>query len=887
MNTLNNNDFNILDLPDEILLVILNKLNTTDVFHSLVDVNQQFDRLAFDYLYVRNIDMTDTMIINSLYDQISSIDTKILSKICEKVLPRIHHQVYKLTIEQYSMQHIILAANYPQHYSLSLINFQEEILYQYLTSILFYFLCFLLIKDDLIRRDLLTKQITHLKARISEYSSKMLWSTRDAQRERQATQHFVAATTVGRFNVAAFDNVSFHSDSIPDCHVSDILSRRQSLLEVHPQQVSTVVDIIPEEPTTNDAQPSAVPEKRRYSWRMTYYFYIHVSFFIISGLVCGLIVWLIENHSSSRNLQMDVAYIDAWFVSSSCVYSCGLTSLDFAKLSHASQIVLMLFTFISGVTISTLPALVVKTQTHRNVEGITVDDDHGVLEDGANNELRTFNIQREPNFPEHMRQRLKALPTAAQLRFRAYITCIILILSTCFAIYSIGFIAIGSWLQACYTPEQLLQGNSTVNPWYISFIFTITGFNQNGLSPFSDGLSRFVYDVYLNLFVMMVVMSGTSFFPFILRNVVLLARRLSPWHHKVIFDYILMNNHRLSTLLFPSVQTRIYLLVTMLLYILGVSISLILDLKSAAFAVYSPGTRVLIFFFQTVNTRFAGFQTIDLNLLASGTLLVYLLLMATKPQMLCALDESPFELSWLALQAKEEANAETNSIVNGNSNLGLSLRNNKLESIQSLPPTGVLPVQHVKHFLRRQSYVTKNLAREEFTKKLQDDDNNYKSRRLQYLRGRLFLIYFVRSIIQHIVSFVILTRTWLFFFIFLICAIEYHKMAPIDPNITIFKVIFEIISAFGTVGLSLGYPNVASSFSTVLSPASKTIIVATMLMGRHRGLLASMKDQEVIEHSADDLLDRRREEVMNEYQRTQFYRNILLTIRQDEAITTF
>ncbi|CAF4802882.1 unnamed protein product [Rotaria socialis] len=163
MNTLNNNDFNILDLPDEILLVILNKLNTTDVFHSLVDVNQQFDRLAFDYLYVRNIDMTDTMIINSLYDQISSIDTKILSKICEKVLPRIHHQVYKLTIEQYSMQHIILAANYPQHYSLSLINFQEEILYQYLTGILFYFLCFLLIKDDLIRRDLLTKQITHLK----------------------------------------------------------------------------------------------------------------------------------------------------------------------------------------------------------------------------------------------------------------------------------------------------------------------------------------------------------------------------------------------------------------------------------------------------------------------------------------------------------------------------------------------------------------------------------------------------------------------------------------------------------------------------------------------------------------------------------------------------
>jgi trk system potassium uptake protein TrkH len=137
-------------------------------------------------------------------------------------------------------------------------------------------------------------------------------------------------------------------------------------------------------------------------------------------------------------------------------------------------------------------------------------------------------------------------------------------------------------------------------------------------------------------------MFGTSLFPFLLRNVVMFVRILAPWRHKVIFDYILTNNHRLSTLLFPAVQTRIYLLVTSLLYILGVSISLILDLHSDVFASYTPGTRVLIFLFQTVNTRFAGFSTIDISTLATATLLVYLMLMATKPQMLCAIDESPF-----------------------------------------------------------------------------------------------------------------------------------------------------------------------------------------------------------------------------------------------------
>ncbi|CAF4040088.1 unnamed protein product, partial [Rotaria sp. Silwood1] len=105
--------------------------------------------------------------------------------------------------------------------------------------------------------------------------------------------------------------------------------------------------------------------------------------------------------------------------------------------------------------------------------------------------------------------------------------------------------------------------------------------------------------------------------------------------------------------------------------------------------------------------------------------------------------------------------------------------------------------------------------------------------------------------------------------------------------ITVFKVIFEIISAFGTVGLTLGYPNIASSFSTILSPASKIILILTMLMGRHRGLLASMTDQEAIEHSAADLLNRRREEIICEYQKTTSDVNVINRMRSEELVTQF
>jgi len=141
MNNSNNNHLNILDLPDEILFIIFEKLNTIDVLGSLVDVNQRFNRLALDPLHICNLNMTNMMTINSLYNQTSSIDAQVLSKICQKILPRIHHQVHKLTVDQYSMEQILLAGDYPQLYSLSLINCDEEILYQSLTGMIFNFVC--------------------------------------------------------------------------------------------------------------------------------------------------------------------------------------------------------------------------------------------------------------------------------------------------------------------------------------------------------------------------------------------------------------------------------------------------------------------------------------------------------------------------------------------------------------------------------------------------------------------------------------------------------------------------------------------------------------------------------------------------------------------------
>ncbi|RSH85304.1 low affinity potassium transporter [Saitozyma podzolica] len=79
---------------------------------------------------------------------------------------------------------------------------------------------------------------------------------------------------------------------------------------------------------------------------------------------------------------------------------------------------------------------------------------------------------------------------------------------------------------------------------------------------------------------------------------------------------------------------------------------------------------------------------------------------------------------------------------------------------------------------------------------------------------------------------------WLAFALWLLCIIERGPLND-TANATwfnIFSIIFELVSAYGTVGLSLGVPYDNYSFSGAFSVLGKLVVVAVMLRGRHRGL---------------------------------------------------
>ncbi len=77
---------------------------------------------------------------------------------------------------------------------------------------------------------------------------------------------------------------------------------------------------------------------------------------------------------------------------------------------------------------------------------------------------------------------------------------------------------------------------------------------------------------------------------------------------------------------------------------------------------------------------------------------------------------------------------------------------------------------------------------------------------------------------------------YIFLGLFIIAIAEGSRIQSGDPSFTMFNVLFEIVSAYGTVGLSLGYTGIDASFSAEFGVVAKLVIIAMQIRGRHRGL---------------------------------------------------
>ncbi|CAM4847756.1 unnamed protein product [Rotaria magnacalcarata] len=141
-------NINIMDLPDEMILAIWNKLSKIDVLYSFVGVHQRFNRLVFDKAYIQSIELIN---LNSKHKHLMT--APILDRFCSYILPQAHQFVESLTLESISMERVLSVGTYHHIRKLTIIKIDQEFALRHFT-------------DESPFTEIFKEQITHLKISI-------------------------------------------------------------------------------------------------------------------------------------------------------------------------------------------------------------------------------------------------------------------------------------------------------------------------------------------------------------------------------------------------------------------------------------------------------------------------------------------------------------------------------------------------------------------------------------------------------------------------------------------------------------------------------------------------------------------------------------------------
>lgn len=112
----------LIDLPDELLIIIFKKLSKVLILYSLMDVNLRFNQILLDEMFTGCL----TMLRVSSDGFIRPPANNILDRFCSEILPKIHDKIKWLNLESLSMKRILLAIDYPNLHGLGLYNMDDE-----------------------------------------------------------------------------------------------------------------------------------------------------------------------------------------------------------------------------------------------------------------------------------------------------------------------------------------------------------------------------------------------------------------------------------------------------------------------------------------------------------------------------------------------------------------------------------------------------------------------------------------------------------------------------------------------------------------------------------------------------------------------------------------
>ncbi|KAI1473418.1 TrkH-domain-containing protein [Daldinia eschscholtzii] len=366
----------------------------------------------------------------------------------------------------------------------------------------------------------------------------------------------------------------------------------------------------------------------------------------------------------------------------------------------------------------------------------------------------------------------------------------------------LGCISLGAWI-AHNLPGPALE--NAISPWWNGIFNGVSAFNNSGMSVLDANMIPYGSSYFVLIVMGVMILAGNTAYPVFLRFILWSSLKLLKWvtyeddmvEWKETLEYILKYPRRVYTNLFPSRQT--YWLVFMLFVLNGTDWVAfeVLNLGNSTLEQIPLGSRIIDGLFQALAVRSGGFYVVSIPTLFIGLQVLYVIMMyiSVYPVVITMRHSNVYEERSLGIYGEDPiySDALTRPISRGqSSSKSQSLSRMIRVAFAEWYGVGAAPDQ------REESRIS-------------------------------FISHQIRGQLSH-------DLWWLVLAVLLIMIIETKHFLEDPVTYSVFNVVFEVVSAYGCVGISIGYPNAAYSFSGGLYPGSKLVLCAVMIRGRHRGL---------------------------------------------------
>ncbi|KAK0497879.1 potassium transporter [Armillaria luteobubalina] len=343
----------------------------------------------------------------------------------------------------------------------------------------------------------------------------------------------------------------------------------------------------------------------------------------------------------------------------------------------------------------------------------------------------------------------------------------------------ITFLIFAPWISTSTSYDSVFEAQFRLvkKPWF-SFFQVMGAYTGGGLSLVDLGMVPF-QTAYLMIFPMMfVILAGNHALPIFLRLLIWICSKLTAPGSDLdkALDFLLHHPRRCFFYLFPSHQTWFLVIILILMSIVEWVAFEVLNTGLEFYDAMSTGAKIVSGLFQGLAARASGFSIVPLASVAPAVQFLYVVMM------------------YIAVYPVAMSIRSTNTYEEGS--LG----------VFEAPP----------------------LDEDEFEDKDKElgnpEDQEPRQRVARYLGWHLR-----RQMSDDI--------WWMVWGVLLVAIIERGNI--MDENkkwFDLFRVLFELVSAFGGIGLSLGFPSDNMSFVGAMRPLSKLVIIVVMVRGRHRGL---------------------------------------------------